>query len=96
MIRLHVLHDQIIRLPALQRGGEIVEPLLAKVLVYGVHDGDLLVQDHIGIVGHAARHDVLPFKQVHFMIVNANIADIICNIHGKNLVSFVFLDYYTG
>ena len=54
---------------------------MGEVLVHSIHNGDLLIQDHIGIVGHAAGHPVLPLKQVHLMIVNTYIANIVCDEH---------------
>ena len=81
MIRLHVLHHQIVRLAALQRGGQIGQPLVHKVDLAGVHDSDLLVHDDIGVVGHAVGHNVLPLKQIHLMVIDTNITDILRNVH---------------
>ena len=81
MVRLHVLHHQIVGLPAPQDGLNVVQPLVGEVLIHRVHNGDLLVQDDVGVVGHAAGHLVLPLEQVHLMIVDAHIANIIGNKH---------------
>ena len=43
VVRLHVLHDQIIGLAAFQGCFQIGQPLAAEVPVHGVHDGDLFV-----------------------------------------------------
>ena len=81
MIRLHVLNHQIVRLPAVQDGLQIVQPLVGEIPIHGVHNGDLLVQNHIGIVGHAVGNHILSLEQVYLMVVNAHIADILGNCH---------------
>ena len=90
-----MLHDQVVRRTSLQRLGKILQPLRAKALVYRVHDGDLLVQNDIGIVGHPVRDDVLPLEQVDLAVVYADVADVVCDVH--RLFSFpVFFQYTTG
>ena len=81
MVRLHVMDHQEIGLPALQNGFQIAQPFFDEVLIDGVHDGNLFVQDHIGIVSHTARDDVLALEQVHLVVIDANIADIFGNSH---------------
>ena len=81
MIRLHVLDDQIVRLPAFQRRCQVAQPLLHKVPVSRIHHGHLFVQDHIGIISHTFRHDVHSLKQVDLMIIYPDITDILCHIH---------------
>ena len=81
MIWLHMLHHQIVRRAACQRRRQVGQPLLAEVGVHRVHDGDLLVQNDVGVVGHAQRHVVLPLKQRHLMVVDADIADIVADKH---------------
>ena len=49
--------------------------------VYGIHYGNLLVQDHISIVCHAVGNNVLPLKKVNFPVVDTDVADVLC--HGK-------------
>ena len=38
---------------ALELGGHILQPLVRRPAVHGVHDGHLFVQDQVGVVGHA-------------------------------------------
>ena len=83
VVRLHMLHHQIVRLPALEHILDIVQPLVGEVFVHRIHDGDLFVQDHIGIVAHAIGHPVLPLEQVHLMVVDAYITDIVGNSHSR-------------
>ena len=79
MVRLHVVHDQVVRLPARQRSFQVFQPGAGEVPVRGIHDRNLFIQDHIGIVGHAFRHDVHSLKQVDFVIVHADIINVLCN-----------------
>ena len=86
VIRLHVLHHQIVRRAARQRRRQVVHPLSAEVGVHRVHDGHLLIQNDVGVVGHAQGHVILPLKQRHLMIVDADIADIVADKHDRNLL----------
>ena len=81
MVRLHVLDDQVIRLFPFQCSFQVAHPLLHEVPVRRIHYGHFLIQDHIGIVSHAFRHDIHSLEQIDLMIVYADIADILCHIH---------------
>ena len=81
MVRLHVLHDQIVRLSAAEDGLQIVQPFVGETGVHRVHDGDLLVQNDVGIVGHAVGHRVLTLEQVHLMVVYTDIKNVVGNAH---------------
>ena len=81
MVGLHVLHDQVVGLSALQGGGEVVQPLVGEFGIHRVHHGDLLVPDHIGVVGHAVGHHILPLEQVHLVVVYAYIQNIVGDLH---------------
>ena len=89
MVGLHVLDHQIVGLAADQDLLDIVQPLVGEILVHGVHDRDLLVQDHIGIVCHAIGDYILAFEQVNLMVVDAYIFNIVGN-HHSNSPSTVF------
>jgi hypothetical protein len=81
-----VLDNQVVRLSALQDRCDIVQQFGNEIGIHSVHDGDLLVQDHIGIVCHAVGDNILALEQVNPVIVNAYIADILGNMH--NGISF--------
>ena len=81
VVRLHVLHHQVVRLAAAQGVLNVVQPLMGKAPVYGVHDGDLFVHDGVGIVAHAARDNVLSLEQVDRMVVDADVPDVLCDCH---------------
>ena len=47
MVGLHVLDYEIVRLSAVQSSLEIVEPLMGKILINRIHDGDLVIFDNV-------------------------------------------------
>ena len=81
VVRLHVLHHQVVRLAAAQGVLNVVQPLMGKAPVYGVHNSDLFVHDGVGIVAHAARDNVLSLEQVDRMVVDADVPDVLCDCH---------------
>ena len=81
VVRLHMLHDQVIGLTAAQNFAEFSEPLICKFYIHGIHDGDLLVHDDVGIVGHAVGDYILALKQIDDMIVDTDVLDRICDLH---------------
>ena len=64
VVRLHVLHDQIVGRATIQRGRDVFKPLIGKMLVHGIHDGDFLVQDGIRIVCHTVGYGILALKKI--------------------------------
>ena len=82
VIRLHVLHDEIVGLAAAQHAGDVFQPCAAKARLHRIQNGDFLIRDDIGIIGHAVRHGVLRFKQVEVVIVHAHINDFRTDGHG--------------
>ena len=75
VVRLQVLDHQVVGGAALELGGHILQPLVRRPAVHGVHDGHLFVQDQVGVVGHAVGDRVLALKKVDGGIVRADIAD---------------------
>ena len=93
VVKFHVLHNEVIRLAAVQHLLQIVQPLVGEILIHRVHDGDLLVQDHIRIVGHAVGDHILALKQINLMVVDADVSNIVGNKHSNlSLWCFVY-DY---
>ena len=70
-----MLDDQIVRLAAIQHRLQVLQPLGSGPAVDGVHDSNLLVQNHIGIIGYPVGDWVLALKQVNGSVVRADIAD---------------------
>ena len=96
MIRLHVLHDQIVGLAVAQNLLQIIQPLVGEVLIYGIHNGDLVVQDHIGIVGHTVGHNILALEQIYLMVVYTDVFDVVGNEHSNvSLLGCLLWLHYT-
>ena len=91
VIRLHMLHDEIVRRAAVQRLFQIGKPSLRKMLVHAVHDGNLFIHDGVGIIGHAVRHSILPLEQVDFVVIDADVENIVHGIRPPCLLSMVRL-----
>ena len=94
VVRLHMLYDQIVRLPISQLPLEIIQPQVKEFGVHRIKDGNLFIQDRIGIVSHAIGHRVLALKQVDLVVIDAQIADIACNCCAHNCSSL--LDVFTS
>ena len=58
MVRLHVLDDYIIQSPAVQGVGHIFKKHLADGLVHRVQQHGNVVQQQIGVIGHARGHGI--------------------------------------
>ena len=70
MVRLHVGDHQIFRHAVAQRFGEVCQPGIRGTVVHRVQNGDLFIQNDIGVVADAGWHRVLTFKQVDGGIVH--------------------------
>ena len=81
MVRLHVLHDQVVGRALAQCGGDLGDPLVGKMGIDAVHDGDLVVADQVRVVRHAVGHIVLALKQVNKVVVDADIQNIFGDFH---------------
>ena len=81
MVGLQVMNDQVIRLTAVQGLLHVGHPLVGGTAVHGIHDGDFVIQNDIGIVRHTVRYNILTFKQVDFVVIYSHIANIICDFH---------------
>ena len=81
MVRFHMLYYQIIRFGTIQNFGDISQPFFCKINIYSIHDCDLFVHDHIRVVRHTVWHYILSFKQIHLMVINAYIINIISDFH---------------
>ena len=82
VIGLHVMDDQVVGRTAIEHGLEVAEPLVNKTAVDRIGDSDFIAQDNIAVVCHAVLgHVVLALKQVNVVIVDANVADILGDLH---------------
>ena len=90
MIRLHVLHNQIIWFTSVKSLLQIIQPFVSEISIYCIHNCNFFVKDYIRIVSHAVWHFVLSLKKVHLMIVYAYIFNSICDFH------MLYLLFITG
>ena len=72
-----MLHDEVVRRTARESGVQLVHPLLAEADFDGVHDGDLLVEDDVAVVRHAAGDFVQALEQVDVVVVHADVLDVV-------------------
>ncbi len=77
MIRFHMVHDQIVRHPAVQNLVESIQPFPAEVSVYRIQYGDLFIQNDIGVICHAPGNGILAFEQIDLPVIYAHIPDIL-------------------
>ena len=73
VVRLHVVHDQIVQLAAIQGGGNVLQELCANAGIGSVQQGGFLVQNHIGVVADAARNGKQVFKLCQAAVTCADI-----------------------
>ena len=76
-----MLDDKVVGLAALKNALQIVQPLVGEVGVHCVEHRHFFIQHHIGVIGHAVGHNILPLEQINFMVVHSNILDIPGNFH---------------
>ena len=82
VIRLHMMDDQVVGRTAIERGLEVAEPLVDKTTVDRIGDSDFIAQDNVAVVCHTVLgHIVLALEQVNVVIVDANVADILGDLH---------------
>ena len=73
MIRFHMLYNKIIGHFPIKNLFHIVQPFFGEKSIHCVHNGDFVIQDHIGIVRHSVRNLILSLKQIYLMIVYTHI-----------------------
>ena len=82
VIGLHVMDNQIVGRTAIEHGLEVAEPLVDKASVDRIGDSDFIAQDNVAVICHTVLgHVVLALEQVNVVIVDANVADILGDLH---------------
>ena len=79
MIRLQMVHHQVIHAAALQFPLQVGQEPLRLAFVHGIQHRHLVIQNHIGIVAHAVGNGVLPFKKIQVFIIHADITNVLGN-----------------
>ena len=72
-----MLYDQIVRLAGTGRGFNVIQPFVSKPGVDRVHYSNLLIHDHVRIIGHAVLDCILAFEQIYFVVVHAGVSNIV-------------------
>ena len=81
VIRLHMLDDQIIRSAGSKHPLNVVQPFMGEMCVDGVKNSCFFVKNHVGVVGNAVLDRILSLEQIHGMVIDAYVLDIVCNFH---------------
>ncbi len=74
VVRLQMMHHQVIRRASVQGFHEILLPRLCASGIDGIHNGHFLVLNQIRIIGHSLRYFILAFEQVQIQIVRPDIS----------------------
>ena len=64
VVRLHMLHDEVVELPAREHMVDVFKEQAADRLIHSVDQDGFFVQQQIGVVAHAVRERVGVFKQI--------------------------------
>ena len=83
VIRLHVVHDEVVECTAIERRRHVLEELPRYGRIRGIEECGLLVPDHVSVIGHTAIQRENVFKQMQATILDTYINDIICNISNR-------------
>ena len=76
------MDDQVVGRATVQHRFEIAEPLINKIAIDRICDGDFLAQDDVAVVCHAVLgHVVLALEQIAVVIIDADVADILGDLH---------------
>ena len=81
MVRLHMLYNKIIRFGTIQNFCYFSQPFFCEVCIYSIHNCDLFIFDHVGVVGHSVWYYILSLKQIYLMVVYTYIINIISDFH---------------
>ena len=85
VVGFHVVDDQIIERPPAQRIGDVLQENAVNSLVHRVKEHGLLVQQQIGVVGHALGHAVHALKAGKPAVIGADpdqiLANFSCAVH---------------
>ena len=96
MVGLHMLHDQIVGRALAERGTYLSQPFVGKTSVNSVQYGNLLVNDHVGIVAHSVWNTVLTFEQINVGIIDTNIKNVIKYLHFCSFLCYLVVAFITG
>ena len=77
VVRLHVVHNEIVQISPVQHRREVFKELTGHRAVHRVHQNRLFVQDHIGVVRHAAWDGIHVLKQLDTAVAHADVGNVV-------------------
>ena len=72
VVRLQVLHDQVVQLAAVQHGGDVFEEVVTDGAVDGVEEDGLVIQQQIGIIRDAVADAVDALEHGQTAVIGAD------------------------
>ena len=75
VVRLHVVHDDIVNLTVADDAADVVEELREEVHLHGVDKCNLVVKDYVRVVAHAVRQRPETLEESLVAVVDANVMD---------------------
>ena len=85
VVRLHVLHHQVVQLPPVQGVGHVFQKDAVHGLVHRVEEDGLLIEKQIGVIGDAVGHAVDALEAGQTPVVRADpdqvVGDFSCAVH---------------
>ena len=88
VIGLHMVNDQVVGRATVERSLEVAQPLINKMSVDGIGNSHFIGKNNVTVVRHAVfAHVVLALEQIDVVIVDANVADILGNLHDAPISS---------
>ena len=77
VVRLHVVHDEIVQISPVQHRGQILKKLTCYRAVHRIDQNRLLIQNHIGVVCHAAGNGIYVLEQLDAPVAHADVDDVV-------------------
>ena len=81
MVRLHMIHHEVIDRSLTDDFADIFEVLREKIGLHRVDEADFLVVNQIGIVTHAVGQRPQTLEQRFVAVVHANVMDFVSDFH---------------
>ena len=77
VVRLHVVHNEIVQVSPVQHRRQVLKELAGYRAVHRIDQHRLLIQDHVGVVRHAAGNGIHVLKQLDAPVAHADIDNVV-------------------
>ena len=77
VVRLHVVHNEIVQVSPVQHRRQVLKELAGYRAVHRIDQHRLLIQDHVGVVRHAAGNGIYVLKQLDTPVAHADIDNVV-------------------